>query len=145
MQWCQERWKGILRTFLGVLPINLSKYFCNKFFNDNWTKFYVFQIVYFTVLFPYVVLCILLVRGLTLQGAWQGILFYILPDWGSLAKPKVKYAVLATNRHIKSVIIKIYVTIYYKNIFSESNFMISTKFSSKFIEADLAQHQEWLN
>lgn len=50
-----------------------------------------FQIVYFTVLFPYVVLCVLLVRGVTLQGAWQGILFYILPDWGSLAKPKVRY------------------------------------------------------
>ncbi|XP_026324527.1 sodium- and chloride-dependent glycine transporter 1-like [Hyposmocoma kahamanoa] len=47
------------------------------------------KIVYFTVLFPYFVLCVLLVRGLTLQGAWQGILFYILPDWGSLAKPKV--------------------------------------------------------
>ncbi|XP_049866830.1 sodium- and chloride-dependent glycine transporter 1-like [Pectinophora gossypiella] len=47
------------------------------------------KIVYFTVLFPYVVLCVLLVRGVTLPGAWQGIKYYILPDWGQLMKPKV--------------------------------------------------------
>ncbi|CAK1549706.1 unnamed protein product [Leptosia nina] len=47
------------------------------------------KIVYFTVLFPYVVLFALLVRGTTLPGAWQGILYYVLPDWSQLTKPKV--------------------------------------------------------
>ncbi|XP_059059228.1 sodium-dependent proline transporter-like [Achroia grisella] len=47
------------------------------------------KIVYFTVSFPYVVLCALLIRGLTLPGAWKGILFYILPDWQQLKNPKV--------------------------------------------------------
>ncbi|KAJ8726188.1 hypothetical protein PYW07_000886 [Mythimna separata] len=47
------------------------------------------KIVYFTVMFPYVVLCVLFIRGVTLPGAWKGILFYILPDWGQLKKPKV--------------------------------------------------------
>ncbi|CAH0700776.1 unnamed protein product [Spodoptera exigua] len=47
------------------------------------------KIVYFTVLFPYVVLTALFIRGVTLPGAWKGILFYILPDWGQLRKPKV--------------------------------------------------------
>ncbi|XP_053625829.1 sodium-dependent proline transporter-like [Plodia interpunctella] len=47
------------------------------------------KIVYFTVLFPYVVLLVLFIRGVTLPGAWKGISFYILPDWSQLAKPKV--------------------------------------------------------
>ncbi|XP_034829151.1 sodium- and chloride-dependent glycine transporter 2-like [Maniola hyperantus] len=47
------------------------------------------KIVYFTVLFPYVVLLVLFIRGVTLPGAWKGILYYVLPDWYQLTKPKV--------------------------------------------------------
>ncbi|XP_072936313.1 sodium- and chloride-dependent glycine transporter 1-like [Epargyreus clarus] len=47
------------------------------------------KIVYFTVSFPYLILCILLIRGVTLPGAWQGILYFVLPDWKQLCKPKV--------------------------------------------------------
>ncbi|CAN9505925.1 unnamed protein product [Ophioblennius macclurei] len=38
------------------------------------------KVVYFTALFPYVMLVILLVRGLTLPGAWQGVVYYLYPD-----------------------------------------------------------------
>jgi len=48
------------------------------------------KVVYFTALFPYVVLVILLIRGVTLEGHFKGIEFYILqPDLSKLANSGV--------------------------------------------------------
>ena len=52
------------------------------------------QVVYFTAVFPYVVLTILLIRGVTLPGAMKGIRFYIIPDFQKLANAKVCIACL---------------------------------------------------
>ncbi|XP_058962097.2 sodium- and chloride-dependent GABA transporter 1-like [Pocillopora verrucosa] len=47
------------------------------------------KVAYFTAIFPYIVLCILLVRGVTLPGALDGIIFYLKPDVEKLLEPQV--------------------------------------------------------
>lgn len=45
--------------------------------------------MYFTATFPYVVITILLIRGLTLDGAADGIIFYLKPDFSRLGDIQV--------------------------------------------------------
>ncbi|XP_046689503.1 sodium- and chloride-dependent GABA transporter 2-like isoform X2 [Silurus meridionalis] len=47
------------------------------------------KVVYFTATFPYVMLVVLLLRGITLPGAFDGIRFYLYPDPTRLAEPQV--------------------------------------------------------
>ncbi|XP_060939623.1 sodium- and chloride-dependent GABA transporter 2-like [Limanda limanda] len=47
------------------------------------------KVVYFTVTFPYLMMIVLLIRGLTLPGAIDGIRFYLSPDPTQLANPQV--------------------------------------------------------
>ncbi|KAK0154984.1 Sodium- and chloride-dependent GABA transporter 2 [Merluccius polli] len=53
------------------------------------------KVVYFTAIFPYVMLVVLLVRGLTLPGAINGIKFYLYPDPSRLTDPMVNRSCFA--------------------------------------------------
>jgi solute carrier family 6 amino acid transporter-like protein 5/7/9/14 len=47
------------------------------------------KIAYFTTIFPYFMLTALLIRGVTLDGAADGIIYYLKPDFYRLADPVV--------------------------------------------------------
>lgn len=47
------------------------------------------KVVYFTATFPLLMLFVLLIRGITLDGAWNGVYYYMVPDMERMKDPKV--------------------------------------------------------
>jgi hypothetical protein len=76
-------------SFSDYKPI-IDTYFYKWLPNTNNITHYKFQAVYFTAFFPYIVLLILLIRGLTLDGSVDGILYFLTPQWGELTKAQVR-------------------------------------------------------
>ncbi|CAK9291732.1 unnamed protein product [Gordionus sp. m RMFG-2023] len=77
------------------------------------------KIVYFTATFPYVMLTILLIRSLLLPGAFNGILYFIRPNW------KLGYAPLNKIRQSRSSGVK-----YSSNTSNSSAFASAVSLSS---------------
>uniref|UniRef100_A0A182IT24 Transporter n=2 Tax=Anopheles atroparvus TaxID=41427 RepID=A0A182IT24_ANOAO len=50
------------------------------------------KVAYFLAIFPYVVMLVLLVRACTLEGAGDGMLYFIKPQWDRILEAKVWYA-----------------------------------------------------
>ncbi|TRY60883.1 hypothetical protein DNTS_035149 [Danionella cerebrum] len=47
------------------------------------------KVVYFTAVFPYLVLVVLFVQGVSLPGSLNGIIYYLKPDWSKLSEAQV--------------------------------------------------------
>lgn len=47
------------------------------------------KVAYFLAIFPYLTMITLLVKASTLEGAVDGIIYFITPKWSELLKPKV--------------------------------------------------------
>jgi len=61
------------------------------------------QVVYVTATAPYVLLTVLLIRGLTLDGAMDGVMWYITPDFTRLAEPQVFVSLIVLSILRRSV------------------------------------------
>jgi solute carrier family 6 dopamine transporter-like protein 3 len=66
----------------------ITQYLKSKVFNTTYFELHL-QVVWFTALFPYVVLFILLIRGIMLPGSLDGIKYYLTPDFNALWKANV--------------------------------------------------------
>ncbi|GAB1604446.1 sodium- and chloride-dependent taurine transporter-like [Argonauta hians] len=47
------------------------------------------KVMYFTATSPYILMLVLLIRGVTLDGAVDGLKYYLIPDWGRLLDRQV--------------------------------------------------------
>lgn len=50
------------------------------------------KVAYFLAVFPYIVLIVLLVRSATLEGAMDGMLYFITPEWDKMFSAQLWYA-----------------------------------------------------
>lgn len=47
------------------------------------------KVVYVTAIFPYLMIFVMLVRGVTLEGASIGLKYFLIPKWENLLDPSV--------------------------------------------------------
>ena len=85
------------------------------------------QVMYFTVATPYILMFVLLIRGLTLEGAAEGIKFYLIPDFSKLKEVQVNLHRRIFLWYIQGCFCKSYI----QSNFNGSNTFGTMKISSR--------------
>ena len=76
-----EKLSSVQRThFAELLRLIVTGFHCIRC-NDEYARP---QVVYFTATFPYVVLTILLIKGVSLNGAMLGLEYFLVPEFYKL-------------------------------------------------------------
>lgn len=99
LYFCSTKWVGVSCIYIYNIDLWMYSLYsvklqvmkstaCISCFGLN--GLWCLQAVYFTAFFPYVVLLILLIRGLTLPGAMNGIVYYLTPQWDKLGRAQVR-------------------------------------------------------
>jgi SNF family Na+-dependent transporter len=84
------------------------------------------KVSYFLAMFPYTVLIALLIRAITLEGAWNGIKFFITPDFKKLIDPQVRFFHNnLLDHHINSCCFPTWFNLMYSREFTGENFIIN--------------------
>lgn len=95
----------ILRKTSVYVSINSASHFyvCKPEYHSYCSDCFLccVQVMYFTAVFPYLVLTCLLVRAATLEGAVEGVKFYIVPQWEKLLTMTVCIYIIILNHKIK--------------------------------------------
>ena len=81
-----KRNQNIWKSIFSITPYNYCLKLISLILISVFKKL---QAVYFTALFPYVILTILLIKAATLPGFMDGIWFYLTPQWERLSDASV--------------------------------------------------------
>lgn len=108
-------WKGVKSSGKVNCKMSHNAEELRKLLTRPDSKFYIyylyisllFQVVYFTATFPYVMMFALLIRGLTLPGALDGVHFYLYPNTTKLTDPQVRHRLgwLESNSKLAAVVL----------------------------------------
>lgn len=84
------------------------------------------KVSYFLAIFPYVMLITLLVKTLTLEGAFDGIVYLFKPQWDKILEPSVWFAAVtqvffSLNVYFANVIMYSSYNKFRHNIYRDSN------------------------
>ncbi|ODM93610.1 Sodium-dependent nutrient amino acid transporter 1 [Orchesella cincta] len=47
------------------------------------------KVAYFTAIIPYIVMGVFTIRGVILEGGWDGVVYFITPHWNKILEPKI--------------------------------------------------------